>query len=162
VPACRRRLRREGGETPPVSEGMHQRDQKHTIGLHHASDFFQRRRDILHIHQDIVSHHLFELPILEREVSIRKLFASDRGLFANESDGDKTTSAPSAFRSSCGGALGCGQEPTSEAKVHLHHAFFEHAGTAGAERLIVFPPKQRLSQANLIKSLFRKRSSLCE
>ena len=35
-------------------------------------------------------------------LSIRKLFASDRGLFANESDGDKTTSAPSAFRSSCG------------------------------------------------------------
>src|SRR5271165_5455050 len=45
------------------------------------------------------------------------------------------------------GALGWGQEPTSEAKVHLHHAFFEHAGTPGAERLIVFPPKQRLSQA---------------
>src|SRR5208282_680378 len=45
------------------------------------------------------------------------------------------------------GALGWGQEPTSEAKVHLHHAFFEHAGTPGAEPLIVFPPKQRLSQA---------------
>ena len=40
-----------------------------------------------------------------------------------------------------------GQEPTSEAKAHLHHAFFENAGTPGAERLIVFPPKQRLSQA---------------
>jgi len=80
-------------------------------------------------------------------VSIRKLFASDRGLFANESDGDKTTSAPSAFRSSCGRSAWIGARADFRAKVHLHHAFFEHAATPGAERLIVFPPKQRLSQA---------------
>ena len=80
-------------------------------------------------------------------VSIRKLFASDRGLFANESDGDKTTSAPSAFRSFCGRSAWIGARADFRAKVHLHHAFFEHAATPGAERLIVFPPKQRLSQA---------------
>src|SRR5208337_2811381 len=41
------------------------------------------------------------------------------------------------------GALGSGQEPTSEQRCTFHHAFFEHAATPGAERLIVFPSKQR-------------------
>ena len=37
-----------------------------------------------------------------------------RALFANESDGYKTTSAPSAFRSSCGRSAWIGEEPTPE------------------------------------------------
>ena len=43
------------------------------------------------------------------ELLSRKLFENVHSLFANESDGYKTTSAPSAFRFSCGGALGPGK-----------------------------------------------------
>ena len=44
----------------------------------------------------------------------RELNANRRALFANESDGYKTTSAPSAFRSSCGRSAWIGEEPTPE------------------------------------------------
>src|SRR5271165_3558566 len=43
-----------------------------------------------------------------------KLFENVNSLFANESDGYKTTSAPSAFRFSCGRNTRTGQEPTPE------------------------------------------------
>ena len=46
----------------------------------------------------------------------RKLFANVNSLFANESDGYKTTSAPSAFRSSCGRSARIGARADSRAK----------------------------------------------
>jgi hypothetical protein len=52
---------------------------------------------------------LQHVPVLSR-----KLFANVNSLFANESDGYKTTSAPSAFRCSWEEALGSGQEPPPE------------------------------------------------
>src|SRR5258707_15040474 len=53
---------------------------------------------------------------LHSHASIRKLFASDRGLFANENDGDKTSSAPSAFLSSCGSNAWVGARAAFPAK----------------------------------------------
>jgi hypothetical protein len=44
----------------------------------------------------------------------RKLFENVNSLFANESDGYKTASAPSAFRFSCGRNAMTGQESTPE------------------------------------------------
>ena len=44
----------------------------------------------------------------------RKLFENVNSLFANESDGYKSTSAPSAFRFSCGRSARTGQESTPE------------------------------------------------
>jgi hypothetical protein len=50
----------------------------------------------------------------------RKLFENVNSLFANESDGYKTTSAPSAFRFSCGRNARTGQESTPEqSECHL-------------------------------------------
>src|SRR5271166_2404553 len=49
-----------------------------------------------------------------------KLFENVNSLFANESDGYKTTSAPSAFRFSCGRRARTGQESTPEqSECHL-------------------------------------------
>src|SRR5206468_9278460 len=49
----------------------------------------------------------------------RKLFENVNSLFANESDGYKTTSAPSAFRFSCGRSAGIGQEsPPEQSACH--------------------------------------------
>src|ERR1700756_4327800 len=48
------------------------------------------------------------------ELLSRKLFENVHSLFANESDGYKTTSAPSAFRFSCGRNARTGQESTPE------------------------------------------------
>ena len=48
------------------------------------------------------------------DVLSRKLFENVNSLFANESDGYKTTSAPSAFRFSYGRSARTGQESTPE------------------------------------------------
>jgi hypothetical protein len=48
------------------------------------------------------------------ELLSRKLFENVHSLFANESDGYKTTSAPSAFRFSFGRSARTGQESTPE------------------------------------------------
>src|SRR5260370_3620284 len=58
-----------------------------------------------------------------RRLLSRKLFANVNSLFANESDGDKTTSAPSAFRSSCARSAWIGPRADFRPKVPLHHAF---------------------------------------
>src|SRR5205823_4218966 len=51
---------------------------------------------------------------MRSRVLSRKLFENVNSLFANESDGYKTTSAPSAFRFSCGRNARTGQESTPE------------------------------------------------
>src|SRR5271165_5920459 len=52
--------------------------------------------------------------LADRRLLSRKLFENVNSLFANESDGYKTTSAPSAFRFSCGRNARTGQESTPE------------------------------------------------
>jgi hypothetical protein len=75
---------------------------------------------------------------LRINVLSRKLFANVNSLFANESDGYKTTSAPSAFRLPAEGALGRGKSrlPSKVNAIirNCHHEDLSHGRTARCRR----------------------------
>src|SRR5437879_6490779 len=67
-----RSVRVRTSELPAIGEGVHNRNNKGSRGRQNSSDFLQRCRYVLDIHQHVVGDGEIETAILERQISRRR------------------------------------------------------------------------------------------